>query len=55
MGLFQRKRFVWNEPWFFQQRIRTMKGWLICSLFLLAVAIAVGAARFGWRPVSQRR
>ena len=54
MGLFQRKRFVWNEPWFFQQRIRTMKGWLLCSLLLLAVAIAVGAALFFGAPAAKR-
>ncbi len=46
MGLIQRKRFVWYEPWFFQQRIRTTKSWLLFSLLLLAVGIAVGAALF---------
>jgi len=46
MGLFERKRFVWNEPWFFQQRIRTTKGWVIMGLLLVAVAAAVGAALY---------
>lgn len=54
MGLFQRKRFVWNEPWFFQQRLRTMKGWIIVSLFLLAVALAVGAAMYFLAPAAKR-
>jgi hypothetical protein len=50
MALFQRKRFVWNEPWFFQQRIRSTKGWLLLSLLLLAVALAVGAVLYFARP-----
>jgi hypothetical protein len=50
MGLFQRKRFVWNEPWFFQQRIRTKKGWLIFSLVLGAIAAAVGTAVYFGAP-----
>lgn len=54
MALFQRKRFVWNEPWFFQQRIRTKKGWLLFSLLLLAVALAVGAALFFAAPAGKR-
>lgn len=29
MGFFWRKRFVWNEPWFFLQRLPTTKGWVI--------------------------
>lgn len=53
MGLFQSKRFVWNEPWFFQQRHRTAKSWLIISLILLAVAIAVGAALFFAAPAGK--
>ncbi|MBC7854273.1 MAG: hypothetical protein IAF94_12640, partial [Pirellulaceae bacterium] len=54
MGLFQRKRFVWNEPWFFQQRLRTMKGWILFSLFLLAVALVMGAAMFFGAPAAKR-
>jgi hypothetical protein len=53
MGLFQRKRFVWYEPWFFQQRIRTKKSWLMLSLLLLAVAVAVGAAIFWSAPAGK--
>jgi hypothetical protein len=53
MGLFQRKRFVWYEPWFFQQRIRTPKAWVLFSLLLLAVALAVGAALFFSAPAGQ--
>src|SRR5688500_17690244 len=55
MGLFERKRFVWNEPWFFQQRIRTAKGWVLCLLLLLAVASAVGAAMYFGAPAAKRR
>lgn len=54
MGLFERKRFVWNEPWFFQQRIRTAKGWLVCALFLLGLAVAVGAALYFGAPAAKR-
>jgi hypothetical protein len=44
MGLFERKRFVWNEPWFFQQRIRTIPAIACCSkvqaqIRLLAAAV----------------
>lgn len=46
MGLFRRKRFVWNEPWFFQQRIRSKRAWVLFSLLLLAVAAGVGASLF---------
>jgi hypothetical protein len=53
MGLFERKRFVWNEPWFFQQRIRSRKGWLLFSLLLLAVAVAVGAALYFAAPAGR--
>jgi hypothetical protein len=54
MGLFQRKRFVWNEPWFFQQRIRRRKAWLLFSLLLFAVAIAVGASLFWLAPAGKQ-
>ncbi len=54
MGLFQRKRFVWYEPWFFQQRIRTKKGWLVFSLLLTAVVLAVGMSLFFLVPAGQR-
>jgi hypothetical protein len=50
MPLFQRKRFVWYEPWFFQQRIRTAKSWVLFALLLLAVAVAVGAALYFSAP-----
>ena len=53
MGLFQRKRFVWYEPWFFQQRIRTTKSWFLFSLLLLAVAGAVGATLFFSAPAGK--
>ena len=44
MALFERKRFVWNEPWFFQQRIRTATSWLVFALVLLAIAVIVGVS-----------
>ena len=50
MGLFERKRFVWNEPWFFQQRIRTAKGWAMLLLFLSALGGGVGAILFFAAP-----
>ena len=50
MPLFQRTRFVWYEPWFFQQRIRTAKGWIVFSLLLLVVAAGAGAALFFAAP-----
>lgn len=50
MGLFERKRFVWNEPWFFQQRIRTTKSWLIFALILLGLGGGVGAILFFAAP-----
>lgn len=53
MGLFQRKRFVWNEPWFFQQRIRTKKAWGLFSLLLLVVAGGVGATLFFSAPAGK--
>lgn len=46
MGLFERKRFVWNEPWFFQQRIRTTKSRAILALILLGLGGGVGAILF---------
>lgn len=54
MGLFERSRFVWNEPWFFQQRIRTKKAWLLFSLFLLAIAGVCGAILF-FAPAAANR
>ena len=53
MGLFQRKRFVWYEPWFFQQRIRTVKSWVLFSLLLLAVGGAIGAGVFFAAPAGR--
>ncbi len=50
MGLFERKRFVWNEPWFFQQRIRTATEWLRIALFLLLAAAAIFAIFFWAAP-----
>jgi hypothetical protein len=35
MKFFKSKRFVWNEPWFFQQRIRSKRVWFRFSLILL--------------------
>ncbi len=57
MPLFTRKRFVWNEPWFFQQRIRTFQAWLRISLFLSAIALVIGSVLFfsrgnAARPIS---
>jgi hypothetical protein len=46
MALFSIKRYVWNEPWFFQQRIRTTKAWILFSLLLLAIALGLGALLF---------
>jgi hypothetical protein len=54
MPLFQRRRFVWNEPWFFQQRIRTRKAWVLFALLLIALPVAVcGAIYFGAPPGRQ--
>ncbi len=53
MGLFQSKRFVWNEPWFFQQRVRTAKSWLLFSLLLLGIAIAVAVMLFFSAPAGK--
>jgi hypothetical protein len=46
MAFFQRRNFVWNEPWFFLHRIRTARAWFLFSLFLsfVVVAVAVGIA-----------
>lgn len=46
MPLFQRKRFVWYEPWFFQQRIRTAKSWVYLALLLIAIAVGIAAALY---------
>ena len=46
MALFARKKFVWNEPWFFQQRIRTFQAWVRITLFLSAIALVIGAVLF---------
>jgi hypothetical protein len=53
MAIFQRKRFVWNEPWFFQQRIRPLKAWVLFSLLLLGVAIAIAAALYFSAPAGR--
>jgi hypothetical protein len=53
MGLFERKRFVWNEPWFFQQRIRTKKAWVLFSMLLLLVAVAGGTTMYVSDPPRQ--
>ena len=53
MTFFARKRFVWNEPWFFQQRIRTPTSWFLLSLLLLAVAGIVGAALYFAAPAGK--
>ena len=50
MGIFERKRFVWNEPWFFQQRIRTTQAWMILVLVLLGLGGGVGAILFFAAP-----
>ncbi|MEL6109661.1 MAG: hypothetical protein AAFU85_26935 [Planctomycetota bacterium] len=50
MGLFERKRFVWNEPWFFQQRIRTVKAWSVFGLVLLLLGGALGIVLFWSTP-----
>lgn len=44
MAIFKRKRYVWNEPWFFQQKIRPAKAWAIIALIHLAVGVLVGTA-----------
>jgi hypothetical protein len=56
MPLFSTKRYVWNEPWFFQQRIRTATSWVLFALLLLGIALVLGVvlyllARAG-RPIS---
>ena len=53
MALFQRKRFVWYEPWFFQQRIRTVRSWVNLTLLLVAIASGVGAALYFSTPRGQ--
>lgn len=53
MALFERKRFVWNEPWFFQQRIRTTKSWLMFLLLLASLAVAVGLTLFWAAPAGK--
>src|SRR5687767_9480754 len=50
MPLFQRKRFVWYEPWFFQQRIRTAKSWVYLALLLIAIAVGVAATLYFTTP-----
>jgi hypothetical protein len=52
MPLFQRKRFVWNEPWFFQQRIRPAKAWVLFSLMVSAFAGTVGAILYFSAPAA---
>ncbi len=54
MPLFQRKRFVWNEPWFFQQRIRTKMAWVMFALILLVFVGLVGVALYFSRPAGAR-
>ncbi len=54
MALFQRKRFVWNEPWFFQQRIRTTGSWINLALLLIAIAGALGATLYFSVPAGQQ-
>lgn len=44
MPVFQRKRFVWNEPWFFQQRIRTARAWGMAALLLIGLPAGIVAA-----------
>lgn len=41
MAFFERGKFVWNEPWFFLQRIRGGKSWFLFSLFLSLIAMAM--------------
>ena len=53
MALFKRKRFVWNEPWFFQQRIRTTKSWFNLILFLVIAGTAVSASFYASAPPGQ--
>ncbi len=54
MALFERKRFVWNEPWFFQQRIRTTKSWINLVLLLSAIAGGLGALLYFSVPAGQQ-
>lgn len=42
MPFFKPSRFAWNEPWFFQQRMRTLSGWILFILFLVAIGVIVG-------------
>ncbi len=44
MAFFRKRRFMWYEPWFFQQRIRTVGSWLRLGLLLLIIAALVGVA-----------
>ncbi|TWT51895.1 hypothetical protein KOR42_33690 [Thalassoglobus neptunius] len=53
MALFERKRFVWNEPWFFQQRIRATSSWINLALILGAAAAVVGLVFFFAAPAGQ--
>lgn len=53
MALFERSRYVWNEPWFFQQRTRTTASWVKFILFLVACAVAVSATFYFSAPAGQ--
>lgn len=53
MAFLNRKQFLWNEPWFFQQRIRSKLSWLWFSLFLLGIGVVLGAALYWATPAGQ--
>ncbi|TWT92305.1 hypothetical protein [Neorhodopirellula pilleata] len=42
MALFQKNRFVWNEPWFFVHRVRHWTAW--CFLTFLLSCLGLGVA-----------
>jgi hypothetical protein len=55
MALFQKKRFVWNEPWFFLQKTRPITAWLILAILVLGIPIALGLVLiFGAQPQQGR-
>lgn len=53
MALFERKRFVWSEPWFFQQRIRTTRSWINLILFLVIAAVVAAVVVYNSTPPGQ--
>ena len=53
MPLSRKNRFVWNEPWFFVQRVRHPLAWAAWTFFLTVLAIGVGFALYQSKPAGQ--